>query len=100
MADVFSVKDHTWARVDAAEGERTVKLIVYERETSTRPERYFLEYRGYGLITKLRASSRGELIHAVADAILAGDAVLPDGLDLDDAIDNCERALFGRVVSR
>ena len=100
MAEVFSVKDHTWARVDAAEGERTVKLIVYERETSTRPERYFLEYRGYGLITKLRASSRGELIRAVADAILAGDVVLPDGLDLDDAIDNCERALFGRVVSR
>lgn len=100
MADVFSVKDHTWARVDAAEDERAVKLIVYERETSTRPERYFLEHRGDGLITKLRASSRGELIRAVADAILAGDVALPDGLDLDDAIDDCERALFGRVVSR
>lgn len=98
--ELCSIKGHTWAELVEESGDSRVTVIVYDRGARYSPERYFLEYRGPLSVERFRGVGREELIRQVADAAFEERIEIPEGFDIDDAIDGCELLLFGRVVSR
>lgn len=98
----YYIKGHSWSVVEyPLDPSGRLLFTVYEHEVGGHPERYFCTYSLPGeQVVQLRGVSRETLIRSLADSVHAGSVVLPGRCDPDDALDQCEILLFGKVVSR
>lgn len=92
----YSLANHVWSSIEYGPSEKGERWIfqIYEKPARNYPERYFFTYHDPGGHPKIFKAVNGlELIIEVADALLEGMIVLPEGCDIDEMLEVCEGLL-------